>query len=438
MPTPAFPLGTLTGSIEGDDLLMRQEALRQQQQRELQAQTKALGQQAQQAQTDYTQAAGAPPPDLSALAFLSSLGGGISEVLGNRGASERAQQNVAQTRSSQLQARAQNLQALRDVALRRAEEAQQAGDLETTEKYRRQYETLAKQGELINSNAKRAQDLEDREFQAEQSRLERVSRERIVNTRTTSSSGGEGVDADAIAEGIMRGDLPPVGVNLGRGGTWAKIVTKLSKSGYKLGKAQQEWQAVQRHIATLNGRQQLQIRTSATTVTDALDNLDALNDRLSQLVPRSQATLLNRGINTAAREWGAAGPEAQDIATQLRAQTADIIPELANIYMAGGVPTDRALKLARETINENMSPNALKAQTRLARTNLGYRINAIKNSLPITGQGGEVLPQGVAQEPQTTGNLVRMIDKHGKVRVIDASEVPDAISKGGWKRAPAK
>lgn len=156
---------TLTGTLEGDQVLLQMQALQQAQQEALAQQTQQATQAAGQAQQAYGQAAAAPAPAPDALGtLLMTLGGNTASILGGTPSyRENAQQNVQRARSEQLQARAQNLQALRDVYSQRADEAQRAGDLETTEKYRRQFETLSKQWEIVNANAQRASSLEKEE-----------------------------------------------------------------------------------------------------------------------------------------------------------------------------------------------------------------------------------------------------------------------------------
>ena len=163
--------GTMSGmsvmSPEEQAILAQMNAVAQQQQQLLAQSTQAATQQAGQAQQQYQQAAQAPPPDLAALQLLSTLGGGLSEIMGNQGAAERQQQNVQQSRAAMLQARAQNLQSLRDLAQQKAEEAQRAGDIETAYKSRREMESLSKNLDLVEGNRKRAQKIEDDEKEAQ-------------------------------------------------------------------------------------------------------------------------------------------------------------------------------------------------------------------------------------------------------------------------------
>ena len=81
----------------------------------------------------------------------------------------------------------------------------------------------------------------------------------------------------------------------------------------------------------------------------------------------------------AAARQGALGPQAQQIATQLEAQIADVTSELANVYMGGNSPTDHALGLATKNLQANWSLEQLRSALDLSRKNLQIRSNSMKN-----------------------------------------------------------
>lgn len=137
-----------------------------------------------QAQNAYQGAAQAPMPQLTpGDTFLPTLIGGLASVLqGNQGPTDRAQAGIQQKKSDLLKARADNLAQLRDVYSQKADEAQKAGDLETTEKYRTKIETLGKTLDLIKSNADRA------------------SREEIASIRAQSAAEVAGVRAQSAID----------------------------------------------------------------------------------------------------------------------------------------------------------------------------------------------------------------------------------------------
>jgi len=199
---------------------------------------------------------------------------------------------------------------------------------------------------------------------------------------TTTAPGPSG--DDPIAKGIMDGTLPPTILG-NRLTQYSKpSLENVARHGYDLAKATQDWNAVSKYWATLNGRQQTQLRQSANTVIEGLDNLEKLNDQLSSLIPRGNADVLSKTALSAAAEWGVFGPEAQDIATRVIGQMATIQPELANVYQAGGVPSDKAMEQAHKTLNAGMPPLRMKSAISNERDNLRYRLNSIKTVGPLS------------------------------------------------------
>lgn len=158
----------ITGTLTPQGVLSQYQALQAAQDEELRKKSAEAAQAASGAAQAYGQAAAAPPPELGLAAqFVPTLLGGLASILqGNQGPNERAQQGIQQSKAALLQARSQNLQALRDVYSQKADEAQKSGDLETTEKYRSKLESLHRSLEVVNDQAQRT-------FLAEQNRLNR-------------------------------------------------------------------------------------------------------------------------------------------------------------------------------------------------------------------------------------------------------------------------
>lgn len=248
---------------------------------------------------------------------------------------------------------------------------------------------------------------------------------------TGKSAKGGTSDASDIAAGIMSGTLPPTTTGNRMTQFSEPVLGELARNKYDLSKATQDWNAVSAHWKTLNGRQQTQIRQSAETVLQGLDHLEALNKQLSALIPRGRADAANKLALGAARDWGAFGPEAQNVATQLTSQMVTLQPELSNVYQAGGVPTESALKMAQKALNENMSPGRLSAAIGNERTNLKYRLNSIR-SVGTLSPSNQAFPGDV--EMGVPSGKVKMIDPNGKAWNVDPKEQAEAISHG-WKVA---
>jgi hypothetical protein len=190
------------------------------------------------------------------------------------------------------------------------------------------------------------------------------------------------IDTDAIADAIEAGTESPFVNQYGRPAA-AAISSKLAKKGFNLSQAQMDWSATQKHLATLNGAQQVRMRQAAETAAHSLDVIDDLSQQLSSVMPRSQYPMLNRGALAAAK-GGALGKDAQQIATQLEAQISDVTSELGNVYMGGNSPTDHALALAGKNLSADWSYPQLQAATKLARTNLRIRLNSM-NTVGVAG-----------------------------------------------------
>jgi hypothetical protein len=117
----------------------------------------------------YQTAAAAPPPQLDPLsASLPLLLGNISSIIGgDQAAPQRAQMGIAEQRRSLMQARTDNLIALKDNFDKKARAAEAAGDNEAATKARMQIETLSKTLDVLHQQEqhKQATDLEGKRQQ---------------------------------------------------------------------------------------------------------------------------------------------------------------------------------------------------------------------------------------------------------------------------------
>lgn len=189
----------------------------------------------------------------------------------------------------------------------------------------------------------------------------------------TGSGQGGGDTAEAIADAIIRGEQPPETTGLYRYGAAVKAI--LAKKGYNQSAALTDWRATQAHVRTLNSAQQTRLNQA---VDNAAHSLDVIEDLAAQW-QAGRFPVLNRGRLAAAKS-GALGPQAQQIATALDAQIADVTAELGNVYMGGNSPTDHALSLASKNLSASWSQPQLAALIKQARTNLQIRRNSIVNA----------------------------------------------------------
>lgn len=243
---------------------------------------------------------------------------------------------------------------------------------------------------------------------------------------TVISMGEKKAEAKDIAGAIERGEQPPVITGMGMGGAGA-IRSELAKRGFNLSRAQQDWQATQAYIRSLNSAQQLRLRQATDFAFESLDLLDNRdepgNDLIGQLrrfVPRSKYPILNQAALNAAKQGGF-GDAAASAARQLDSQITDLQSELATVYKGGNSPTDVGLNQASKMLSGAWSENTLRDAVDLSRKNLRYRLNSIRNTGPagITA-GSAYTPTPAAEEK---------VDRTPINRAA-AAELPKAPRKG--------
>src|SRR6266851_350777 len=159
-------------------------------------------------------------------------------------------------------------------------------------------------------------------------------------------------DAKDIADSIQRGEQPPDVKGLYR--LAGPVRAELAKQGYDLTTANLDWQATQKHTATMNNSKFTALRTSITTASESLDVLDDLAKKWDA----GRFALLNKASLKLAK-GGVYGKEAASIATQLEGQITDVTSELGNVYMGGNSPTDHALQLAGKNLSADWDKKVL-------------------------------------------------------------------------------
>jgi hypothetical protein len=185
--------------------------------------------------------------------------------------------------------------------------------------------------------------------------------------------GGSTDVKDAVA-GMKDGTLPPQ--MPGRASKdYTAILAESRRQGFDLGKANLDWTATQKHVATMNGAQQLRLNQAINSLPDMLDKVDALATQWKG----GKFPVLNKA-NLALAKGGAYGSDVASVANQLDAQIADVTADLGNVYMGGNSPTDHALGLAGKSLNGAWDEKVLHDMVKLAKTNVTIRSNSIKNT----------------------------------------------------------
>jgi len=145
-----------------------------------------------------------------------------------------------------------------------------------------------------------------------------------------------------------------------------------------------EFAAMQKHIQTMNGPQQTRLAQSMDFTQHAINNIEQLYDQWTKLGGASGFRTFNKAALAASQQVpGQMGATA----TALQAAINDLQEGMANIYMGGNTPTDKAIDLAKKNLEADYNPQTFTQMLKLLRTNLGYRQNAMVNS-PPAGLGG--------------------------------------------------
>jgi hypothetical protein len=184
-------------------------------------------------------------------------------------------------------------------------------------------------------------------------------------------------DPKDVAQGIIDGILPPETTGLYRAGLPVKAI--LARSGYNLSKANTDWKAVQRHLATLNGPQQERLRQAINFTYDSIDMIEGLYNEWRKVGTASGVKLFNRAALSVSKSLpGKAG----EIATNMEAQINDLVSELGTVYKGGNSSTDESLRLAAENLKAEWNPQTFERALKQIRENLRIRRNSINQSMP--------------------------------------------------------
>lgn len=197
-----------------------------------------------------------------------------------------------------------------------------------------------------------------------------------ANAKMIQAQGG-GVrmsDVQDSVRGMMDGSIPPQ--LPGRASKeYTAILGEAKRQGYDLSRAVIDWNATQKHVASLNGAQQLRLNQAINQLPELLDSVESLATQWKG----GQFPILNKA-NLAAAKGGAYGPDAASIATRLEAQIADVNGDLGAVYMGGNSPTDHALQLASKALNSDWDEKVMRDAIAQARENVRYRRNSINNT----------------------------------------------------------
>lgn len=187
----------------------------------------------------------------------------------------------------------------------------------------------------------------------------------------------EGIDAvaDKIHDGSFGADMKGIG-SRNSGAVMASLA--LRHPDFNLAIAQNDRAATQKWIASMNSTNQIRLAQATRFTSESLDKLDDLNRNASRFIDRSRFGVWNKAAMQYALS-GASGQEAQNAASLLNNQVGEVAAELALVYKGGNSPTDVGLNSAKEMLNGDWDESRLASAIRLARQNLVYRVNSMKD-----------------------------------------------------------
>ncbi len=233
-------------------------------------------------------------------------------------------------------------------------------------------------------------------------------------------------DAQSIADAVMQGDQPPTFTGMAREGLIGRIRAIFADKDFDFATAERDWKAIQRHMSTLNGPQQVRLRQAVDFTYHSLDIVENIFQEWKDTGLPNEFRAYNRAALEAAKQLpGQAGARAQ----ALEAQINDLVSELAVVYRGGNASTDESLKLAAESLGANWNEATMERALKLLRKNLQVRQNSIRQTGPAAISPGSpyVPPTGGAE----TGTII-MIGPGGEEWDVPADRV-DLFKANGYK-----
>lgn len=207
-------------------------------------------------------------------------------------------------------------------------------------------------------------------------------------------------DPKDIAAAIIRGEQPPDLKGLYRSN--AAVRAELARRGFNLTKAEEDWQATQKYLATLNGSQQTRLRQAVDATKGYLQQVQDIYSQWQKVGAASGWKDFNKAsLATAKHLPGQAG----ELATRLEARIADLTSELGTVYKGGNSSTDESLKLAAKNLSGDWNERTFNGAVGDILESIRYRENSLK--LPVAGvsQGNAYTPPALNGPAPSVGGL---------------------------------
>ena len=209
-------------------------------------------------------------------------------------------------------------------------------------------------------------------------------------------------NAKDIAEGIKTGLQPPELTGLGRDGSAGLVRGELQRQGVNLTKLTEDWVATKAFAKNLNSTQQIRLNQALTSVDMSIDPLKELSKQVDRVgfVP-ANSLIVKAGLGGVTLNTDKLKPNQVEAATKYVTQINLMRDELAQGFMAGGQPTEKALELTDAILRPAYGKGQLNAALDQVRFNLGVRKNAISSSQPQMIGGNQNTNQPPSYDSKT-------------------------------------
>ncbi len=196
-------------------------------------------------------------------------------------------------------------------------------------------------------------------------------------------------EAQTIGDGIISGDQPPTTTGLYRVGPGVR--SYVAKKDFNLAKAQLQYDAAKKQVASLNGPQAIRWLTAAQSVVNTIDEVTRLADAMDQSgVPAYNQLKLKGWVQTAGNSEGG------QLATRYINATNTLQEEMAVLAQQGYTPTEPAWKLAGEQTNRNYGDKQIRAALDESKRLIKYRMNSIPGNTEFGPNAPNAYKQGGA------------------------------------------
>jgi type II secretory pathway pseudopilin PulG len=183
--------------------------------------------------------------------------------------------------------------------------------------------------------------------------------------------------AGQIADAIIEGKQPDMKGLFRYGGP---VRANLAAKGYDLATATNEWQAMQKYMASANAPGQIRMAQAVSMIPQQVAKIKDLYGKWTQLAPVSGIKAFNRASLAIAKQTGG---EVGALANALEAQIADLTSELGFVYTGGNAPTDHAFKLAGANLSANWDEQSFALAIKNIEDGARYRRNAMGSTGPM-------------------------------------------------------